>query len=156
MTTSQGGFSEVNRSFGPLGWTAFGGPAAHLGYFRTEFVERRRWLTDATYADLVAMSQFLPGPASSKVGMAMGYHRAGLPGMALSWFLFTIPSALILAVFGLVVGGETTASPVGAGWFVRCGFWVPVFRRPGTAGFRVVGTGAGGGGGGRGGGGLGG
>lgn len=116
MTTSQGGFSEVNRSFGPLGWTAFGGPAAHLGYFRTEFVERRRWLTDATYADLVAMSQFLPGPASSKVGMAVGYHRAGLPGMALSWFLFTIPSALILAVFGLVVGGETTASPVGAGW----------------------------------------
>ena len=103
MTTSQGGFSEVNRSFGPLGWTAFGGPAAHLGYFRTEFVERRRWLTDATYADLVAMSQFLPGPASSKVGMAVGYHRAGLPGMALSWFLFTIPSALILAVFGLVL-----------------------------------------------------
>lgn len=87
-----------------------------MGYFRTEFVERRRWLTDATYADLVAMSQFLPGPASSKVGMAVGYHRAGLPGMALSWFLFTIPSALILAVFGLVVGGETTASPVGAGW----------------------------------------
>lgn len=109
------GFFELSRSFGPLGWTAFGGPAAHLGYFRTEFVERRAWLSDATYADLVAMSQFLPGPASSKVGMAVGYHRAGLMGMAWSWFLFTFPSALILAVFGLFVGSGGS-SPRGAGW----------------------------------------
>ena len=72
---------DVRRSFFPLGWTAFCGPAAHLGYFRTEFVSRRKWLSDSTYADLVAMSQFLPGPASSKVGMALGYGRAGLPGL---------------------------------------------------------------------------
>lgn len=94
---------EVRRSFLPLGWTAFGGPAAHLGYFRTEFVSRRGWLSDSSYADLVAMSQFLPGPASSKVGMALGYGRAGLAGMAYSWFLFTFPSALILTLFGLIV-----------------------------------------------------
>ena len=94
---------DVRRSFLPLGWTAFGGPAAHLGYFRTEFVSRRGWLSDSSYADLVAMSQFLPGPASSKVGMALGYGRAGLAGMAYSWFLFTFPSALILTLFGLIV-----------------------------------------------------
>ena len=94
---------DVRRSFLPLGWTAFGGPAAHLGYFRTEFVSHRGWLSDSSYADLVAMSQFLPGPASSKVGMALGYGRAGLAGMAYSWFLFTFPSALILTLFGLIV-----------------------------------------------------
>ena len=86
MSNLTGNLSEVGRSFLPLGWTAFGGPAAHLGYFRTEFVRRRGWLGDAAYADLVAMSQFLPGPASSKVGMALGYGRAGLAGMAYSWF----------------------------------------------------------------------
>ena len=106
MSNLTGNLSEVGRSFLPLGWTAFGGPAAHLGYFRTEFVHRRGWLGDATYADLVAMSQFLPGPASSKVGMALGYARAGLAGMAYSWFLFTFPSALILTVFGLAVPGS--------------------------------------------------
>lgn len=94
---------DVRRSFLPLGWTAFGGPAAHLGYFRTEFVSRRKWLSDSAYADLVAMSQFLPGPASSKVGMALGYGRAGLPGLIYSWFLFTFPSALLLTIFGLIV-----------------------------------------------------
>lgn len=106
MSNLTGSVREVRRSFLPLGWTAFGGPAAHLGYFRTEFVHRRGWLGDATYADLVAMSQFLPGPASSKVGMALGYARAGLVGMAYSWFLFTFPSALILTVFGLAVPGS--------------------------------------------------
>lgn len=94
---------DVRRSFLPLGWTAFGGPAAHLGYFRAEFVSRRKWLSDSAYADLVAMSQFLPGPASSKVGMALGYGRAGLLGLIYSWFLFTFPSALILTLFGLIV-----------------------------------------------------
>ena len=102
---------DVRRSFLPLGWTAFGGPAAHLGYFRTEFVSRRGWLSDSSYADLVAMSQFLPGPASSKVGMALGYGRAGLAGMAYSWFLFTFPSALILTLFGLIVVPSS-----GVGW----------------------------------------
>lgn len=94
---------DVRRSFLPLGWTTFGGPAAHLAYFRTEFVSRRKWLSDSAYADLVAMSQFLPGPASSKVGMALGYGRAGLPGFIYSWFLFTFPSALLLTIFGLIV-----------------------------------------------------
>lgn len=106
MTSSVNSLRDVRRSFLPLGWTAFGGPAAHLGYFRTEFVGRRGWLSDTTYADLVAMSQFLPGPASSKVGMALGYGRAGLAGMAYSWFLFTFPSALILTVCGLALPGS--------------------------------------------------
>ena len=106
MTSSVNSLRDIRRSFLPLGWTAFGGPAAHLGYFRTEFVGRRGWLSDTTYADLVAMSQFLPGPASSKVGMALGYGRAGLSGMAYSWFLFTFPSALILTVCGLALPGS--------------------------------------------------
>ena len=67
---------EVGRVFLRLGLTSFGGPVAHLGYFRTEFVERRRWLSDAQYAELVALCQFLPGPASSQVGMALGLRRA--------------------------------------------------------------------------------
>ncbi|MDO5032907.1 chromate efflux transporter [Corynebacterium sp.] len=104
--------AEVRRSFLPLGWTAFGGPAAHLGYFHTEFVKRRRWLDESSYADLVAMSQFLPGPASSKVGMALGYHRAGVAGMAYSWFLFTFPSALIMALCGLVVAPSGGQGPL--------------------------------------------
>ena len=106
MTSSVNSLRDIRRSFLPLGWTAFGGPAAHLGYFRTECVGRRGWLSDTTYADLVAMSQFLPGPASSKVGMALGYGRAGLSGMAYSWFLFTFPSALILTVCGLALPGS--------------------------------------------------
>lgn len=92
---------EILRSFGPLGWTSFGGPAAHLGYFREEFVHRRGWVGENAYAALVSMSQFLPGPASSKVGMALGYHRGGLAGMGLSWLLFTLPSALLMALAGL-------------------------------------------------------
>ena len=80
--------SEFSARYSPLlpppGMDSIRGPAAHLGYFRTECVGRRGWLSDTTYADLVAMSQFLPGPASSKVGMALGYGRAGLSGMAYS------------------------------------------------------------------------
>ncbi|MCD0161418.1 chromate transporter, partial [Deinococcus sp. 6YEL10] len=71
---------DVFLIFLRLGLTSFGGPVAHLGYFRTEFVERRRWLDEAAYADLVALCQFLPGPASSQVGMALGISRAGLWG----------------------------------------------------------------------------
>ena len=71
---------EVFLAFLRLGCTSFGGPVAHLAYFRTEFVERRAWLKDAAYADLVAFCQFLPGPASSQVGIALGLFRAGLPG----------------------------------------------------------------------------
>jgi len=85
-----------------LGLTSFGGPTAHLGYFQTEFVQRRRWLSDAHYAELVALCQFLPGPASSQVGMALGQWRAGWAGMAAAWLGFTLPSAL--ALVALAVG----------------------------------------------------
>lgn len=79
-----------------LGLTSFGGPVAHLAYFRTEFVERRQWLDDRAYADLVALCQFLPGPASSQVGMALGFLRAGHAGALAAWLGFTLPSALAL------------------------------------------------------------
>lgn len=79
-----------------LGLTSFGGPIAHLGFFRQEFVAKRKWLSERAYADLVALCQFLPGPASSQVGFALGYQRAGLGGAFASWFAFTLPSALIM------------------------------------------------------------
>ena len=84
-----------------LGLTSFGGPIAHLGYFRAEFVTRRRWLDEAGYADLVALCQFLPGPASSQVGMALGLGRAGYAGALAAWLGFTLPSALALLVLAL-------------------------------------------------------
>jgi chromate transporter len=86
-----------------LGLTSFGGPVAHLGYFHEEYVVRRKWVDEATYSDLIALSQFLPGPASSKVGISLGIIRAGLLGGLLAWIGFTLPSALILAVFGIGV-----------------------------------------------------
>jgi chromate transporter len=82
-----------------LGCTSFGGPVAHLGYFRTEFVERRRWLTESAYAEIVALCQFLPGPASSQVGMAIGLSKAGALGMIGAWAGFTLPSAALLTAF---------------------------------------------------------
>lgn len=90
---------EVFLIFLKLGLTSFGGPVAHLGYFRTEFVERRRWLDDRSYSDLVALCQFLPGPASSQVGMALGMARAGWGGSLAAWLGFTLPSALALILF---------------------------------------------------------
>lgn len=105
---------EVIRSFGLLGVTAFGGPTAHLGYFREEFVSRRKWLSERSYADIVAVAQFLPGPASSQVGMALGYHRAGWTGMLAAWLLFTLPSVLILAAFGLLM--STSGINADQGW----------------------------------------
>lgn len=95
-----------------LGLTSFGGPIAHLGYFRDEYVVRRRWLDEHTYADLVALCQFLPGPASSKVGIAIGIFRAGLVGGLAAWLGFTLPSAAALVAFayGLsALGGATNA-----------------------------------------------
>lgn len=83
-----------------LGLTSFGGPVAHLGFFRSEFVGRRRWLSEEHYADIVALSQFLPGPASSKVGIMIGVMRAGIPGALAAWLGFTLPSALALIAFG--------------------------------------------------------
>lgn len=86
-----------------LGLTCFGGPVAHIGYFRQEFVERRRWLGDRAYADLVALCQFLPGPASSQVGIALGSFRAGVPGAIAAWLGFTLPSAVALVLFALAL-----------------------------------------------------
>ncbi len=85
-----------------LGLTSFGGPIAHLGYFRREYVERRRWLDEATYADLVALCQFLPGPASSQLGIAIGTRRAGIRGGIAAWLGFTLPSALLLVLFAML------------------------------------------------------
>lgn len=96
-----------------LGLTSFGGPIAHLGYFQEEYVRRRKWLDDKTYADLVALCQFLPGPASSQVGISIGMLRGGYWGGVLSWLGFTIPSALALALFATFLQGYDLT---GAGW----------------------------------------
>jgi chromate transporter len=90
----------VFLTFLQLGLTSFGGPVAHLGYFREAFVERRRWIDERSYADLVALCQFLPGPASSQVGIGIGLSKAGLPGAFAAWLGFTLPSALALIIFG--------------------------------------------------------
>src|SRR5262249_21710119 len=94
-------FLEVLVVFTRLGLTSFGGPVAHLGYFRQEIVARRRWVDEATYADLVALCQFLPGPASSQVGFALGIARAGLGGGLAAWLGFTLPSAIAMTLFAL-------------------------------------------------------
>ena len=96
-----------------LGLTSFGGPIAHLGYFRDEFVTRRGWLTEQCYGDLVALCQFLPGPASSQVGMALGLVRAGYLGALAAWAGFTIPSAIILIMLGMGISGNAALIPVG-------------------------------------------
>lgn len=96
-----------------LGLTSFGGPIAHLGYFRREYVERRAWLDEATYGDMVALSQFLPGPASSQVGIAIGTRRAGLRGGIAAWLGFTLPSAIALGLLGILAAHADLA---GAGW----------------------------------------
>ncbi len=106
--------AEVFGAFLKLGLTSFGGPIAHLGYFRDEFVARRRWLSEKAYADLVALCQFLPGPASSQVGIAIGLHRAGLPGGVAAWFAFTLPSAIALMAFAYGLAAYPQWST--AGW----------------------------------------
>jgi chromate transporter len=98
-----GSAAEVLRVFLKLGSTSFGGPIAHLGYFRTEFVDRLRWLDEASYAELVALCQFLPGPASSQVGIAIGLRRAGWPGALAAWVGFTLPSAVLMILFAIGV-----------------------------------------------------
>ena len=100
---------EVFTAFLKLGLTSFGGPIAHLGYFRDEFVARRRWLDEQTYGDLVALCQFLPGPASSQVGMALGIGRAGVPGAIAAWLGFTAPSAIAMILFAYGVQAWTGA-----------------------------------------------
>lgn len=110
----RGSCLEVFLIFLRLGLTSFGGPVAHLAYFRTEFVDRRRWLDDYAFSDLVALCQFLPGPASSQVGMAIGLRRAGWAGMAAAWLAFTLPTSLALIGFalGLAHFGWLSASAV--------------------------------------------
>lgn len=104
---------EVLLIFLRLGVTCFGGPIAHIGYFRDEFVVRRRWLNERAYADLVGLCQFLPGPASSQVGFSIGLMRAGYAGGFAAWAGFTLPSALILVLFAY--GANALAGPTGAG-----------------------------------------
>ena len=94
--------------------TSFGGPVAHLGYFRAEFVERRRWLSERAYVDLVALSQLLPGPASSQTGFGIGLIRGGYLGGLAAWLGFTFPSALLLLLFAYGAG-SIAAAPLGAG-----------------------------------------
>ena len=113
-TSGTGSVLEVLWVFLRLGLTSFGGPVAHLGYFRQEIVTRRKWLDEPAYADLVALCQFLPGPASSQVGIALGIRRAGLAGGMAAWLGFTAPSAAALIVFayGVAFYGDLDS----AGW----------------------------------------
>jgi chromate transporter len=105
---------EVFAAFLRLGVTSFGGPVAHLGYFHDELVLRRKWLDEKAYVDLVALSQFLPGPASSKVGIAIGLSRAGYLGALAAWTGFTMPSAIALVAFGY--GVTSLGNALGSGW----------------------------------------
>jgi chromate transporter len=109
--------ADIARTFFRLGVTSFGGPAAHIGYFRTEFVERKRWLDAATYAQIVAVCSVLPGPTSSQVGMAVGLVRGGPLGACIAWLGFTLPSAFALALLALALhaGGAATTNPYVAG-----------------------------------------
>lgn len=99
----QGSPLEVFPVFLRLGLTSFGGPIAHLGYFREEIVVRRKWIDDASFADLLALCQFLPGPASSQLGISLGMARAGVLGGLMAWLGFTMPSALLMLLIGLGV-----------------------------------------------------
>ena len=110
ITTAPRRAAGVFLVFLRLGLTSFGGPIAHLGYFREEFVARRRWLGDRDYAELVALCQFLPGPASSQVGFAIGWQRAGLLGALAAFLGFTLPSAVLLVAIGL--GAAFLDSPI--------------------------------------------
>jgi chromate transporter len=113
ITQSRGSVLEVLGVATRLGLTSFGGPIAHIGYFRAEYVDRRKWVDEATFADLVALAQFLPGPASSQLGIALGIIRAGVLGGFAAWLGFTLPSAIALAVFAMGVVGVGAAD---AGW----------------------------------------
>lgn len=93
---------SIFKCFFLLGWVSFGGPAAHIGYFRKQFVEKKQWITDNEYAQLVALSQFLPGPGSSQVGFALGYKRGGVMGGISAFMGFTLPSILIMLAFALI------------------------------------------------------
>ena len=110
---TRGSAGEVFSAFLKLGLTSFGGPIAHLGYFRDELVLRRNWISEQGYADLVALCQFLPGPASSQVGFALGLLRGGPLGAAAAWAAFTLPSAILLVLFAF--GAAALGGPIGSG-----------------------------------------
>lgn len=110
----RGRIVEVLLVFLRLGLTSFGGPVAHLGHFREALVTRRRWLTEKAYGDVVALCQFLPGPASSQVGMALGLRRAGIGGLVTAWVSFTLPSAVLMGAFAYGTAGAGDLSE--AGW----------------------------------------
>ncbi|BCJ85663.1 chromate efflux transporter [Effusibacillus dendaii] len=112
-SSTKGSWFQILGVATRLGLTSFGGPIAHLGYFREEYVNRRKWLDEKSYADLVALCQFLPGPASSQVGIAIGMMRGGLLGGIASWIGFTLPSAIALMIFALVLQGFDVTN---AGW----------------------------------------
>ncbi|MGO8711331.1 MAG: chromate transporter, partial [Rhizomicrobium sp.] len=115
QAATRGSPGEVFCVFLKLGVTSFGGPIAHLGYFRDELVVRRKWIDEPGYGDLVALCQFLPGPASSQVGFSLGVLRGnGLLGGLAAWFAFTIPSALILLAFAL--GAAAFSGPIAEGF----------------------------------------
>jgi len=111
---ARGSFGEVLAVFLRLGLTSFGGPIAHLGYFREEVVHRRKWVDDQTYADIVALCQFLPGPASSQVGVALGLLRAGKLGALAAWLGFTLPSAILMIAFAY--GVTSFGGALDSGW----------------------------------------
>ena len=96
-------YTEILFSFFLLGLTSFGGPIAHIGYFRNVFVKQKKWLDEKTYLDFVSLCNFLPGPSSSQVGMSIGYHFKGISGSLLAWLGFTLPSAIILMIFGYAI-----------------------------------------------------
>src|SRR5579862_9636659 len=116
MSIVNGGrLAEVFAAFLKLGVSSFGGPIAHLGYYHSEFVERRKWLDEASFADLVALCQFLPGPASSQVGFSLGVLRGnGLLGGLAAWLAFTLPSAVIMFAFAL--GAAHFNGPIAEGF----------------------------------------
>ncbi|WP_349408955.1 chromate transporter [Pseudalkalibacillus sp. SCS-8] len=104
---------EIFSASTKLGFTSFGGPVAHLGYFKNEYIDKRKWLDDKTYADIIALCQFLPGPASSQVGIAIGMLRGGLLGGLISWIGFTLPSILALVLFAFFYQSTALGE---AGW----------------------------------------
>jgi chromate transporter len=113
QATHKGSALEVLRVFFKLGLTCFGGPIAHIGYFREEFVVRRKWIDEHAFADLVGLCQFLPGPASSQVGFSIGLMRAGYPGGLAAWTGFTLPSAIVLVLFAY--SASALGGPAGTG-----------------------------------------
>ncbi len=129
---------EVLRLFLKLGLTSFGGPIAHLGYFREEFVVRRRWLDDAAYTDLVALSQFLPGPASSQVGFSIGLMRAGYAGGLAAWAGFTLPSAVALVSFAVAAMARTLCTDLARASIAAAAALVILFSNSSIAQIAVI------------------